>query len=311
MADSGERVAIRIVNSSADWFVPVAAMDPTVMDQLIRFYEEVREGAGELRRTLRGREGAGKVTVTETPWRAHFGTNQLSFRQVPADYRGGSAAIQGTTEIGLWYADQHGDAPADYVSFGERDHYTGLGGREVLLISPERRQSITQLLTDIPNEQRIVRPPNHELYVDDVVLTPEPEREKIKHPGQFVQWRFLTHKEQVVDTFLLYELMNDTYQTVRGPKAKAINYDRLPPLTPLQMHLVLDRMGYNSTKKRQRVLDMLVDCEFLGRSKSGFVPTQNGTTYWHGGRRHNFERDGTEEFYRTFPNLDPREVTLN
>ncbi len=285
-----QRVGIEIVNTDAQWFVPFGYINPVNRRGILDIFERVRDESGELLRTLRGRQSAGEVLITFTDWKKEFGMEMLHLMRLSRNYRGGFPEFNREVEITLWYADKYGDGMPDYLSFGKSKGEGVIVNGDGVIVSKKEARSLVDLVKSCPKGSRIARPENHILYVENVILTPRPEVAREPPKGTVVNGYLTNYGEMdcgPIDILGLYEGLNKFYSEIRGSDAKAIDYEKLPPLTRLQINLVLNKIGYRTQPLRNAVLAILLDTRYLeGNEQLGYSPTSRGVSDWHLDKKH-------------------------
>lgn len=287
------RVSIYICNTHAEWFIPFEHLQSRGAEQLLKLYDQVRTQSTELYRTVKGRQGAGKVLVDLIDWRKPFGINNLELSWISPTYRSGPVELTHSVEITLWYADKYGSGDPDYLSFGTSEQRGLKISGDVMVITDQMAQGLVGLISRAPEHLRIPRPKNHKLYVKNAIITPKPLEPTEPTRGTLSEGRYLTSFSDVVvpeiDVFELYDRINQWYVKLRGPSAKPVHFEALEPLTGTQINLNLLSMGYSNQPLRNAVLSALDYAGYLHQGpEKTYRPTYEGTSAWNFGKRHGF-----------------------
>lgn len=154
-------------------------------------------------------------------------------------------------------------------------------------------------MSSAPEDLRILRPKNHKLYVDNVVLTPEPvktENSRNKKAGLILDGVLTGYDSELnigpIDVFTVYDKFNDLYVKIKGNN-KPTSFEKLPLLSNIQVHSALYQAGFKTNILRNTLIHVLIEQNFLsGNKNDGYIMTSEGVALYNVGVRHGLKSAG-------------------
>ena len=157
-----QTVEVNVTNSDVDWFAPFHLV-PNELANFIDLVKEHDESPINLDSLVEG-----DVIAQSTHWRSQFGLEKVNLYRHSGRSKNRIIESKPLGELSLWYADKHGKGQPDFFGWGASQYDVSVIQGDGLIVSPETLDNVGKLVGSIDISQRISRPLDHKLYVENI-----------------------------------------------------------------------------------------------------------------------------------------------